>query len=129
MCNQKPTKDMRDILNASFSGVFISNVYTCTLFNRIGTVPIKEVSSFQRALCTGFNGVGTYLKMCPIRHGLYYYRSTDQVVSSIVKSMCAYTWKTKGTSIIIWNTYTLSITYICSCSGYHAAANIGACLT
>ena len=27
-------------------------------------VPIREVSSFQRVLCTGFNGVGG-LKMCP----------------------------------------------------------------
>ena len=34
----------------------------CTVFNGVGTrrcVPIREVSSFQRVLCTVFNGVGT----------------------------------------------------------------------
>ena len=34
----------------------------CTGFNGVGTgrcVPIREVSSFQRVVCTGFNGVGT----------------------------------------------------------------------
>ena len=33
----------------------------CTGFNGVGTlrcVPIREVSSFQRVVCTGFNGVG-----------------------------------------------------------------------
>ena len=25
----------------------------------LGCVPIREVTSFQRVLCTGFNGVGT----------------------------------------------------------------------
>ena len=32
------------------------------MYNGVGTrrcVPIREVSSFQRVLCTGFNGVGT----------------------------------------------------------------------
>ena len=33
----------------------------CTGFNGVGTedVPIREVSSFLRVLCTGFSGVGT----------------------------------------------------------------------
>ena len=34
----------------------------CTGFNGVGTrrcVPIREVSSFQRVACTGFNDVGT----------------------------------------------------------------------
>ena len=34
----------------------------CTDFNGVGTrrcVPIREVSSFQRVVCTGFNGVGS----------------------------------------------------------------------
>ena len=34
----------------------------CTGFNGVATrrcVPIREVSSFQRVVCTGFSGVGT----------------------------------------------------------------------
>ena len=35
--------------------------YICT---KVYMYRIREVSSFQRVLCTGFNGVGD-LKMCP----------------------------------------------------------------
>ena len=39
------------------SGVFM--YYVCKGFSGVGTyrcVPIRKVSSFQRVLCTGFNG-------------------------------------------------------------------------
>ena len=34
-------------------------VQTSMVLRPEGCVPIREVSSFQRVLCTGFNGVGT----------------------------------------------------------------------
>ena len=38
-------------------------------------VPIREVSSFQRVICTGFNGVGpedmSLLERCPHFRGCY----------------------------------------------------------
>ena len=43
--------------------------------------PIREVSSFQRVLCTGFNGVGTrrcvLLERCPHFRGCYVQASME----------------------------------------------------
>ena len=39
--------------------------YVQASMHGVGTVPIREVSSFQRVLCTGFNAWSWDLKMCP----------------------------------------------------------------
>ena len=45
------------------------------------TVPIREVSSFQRVVCTGFNRVGTedvsLLERCPHFRGWYVQTSME----------------------------------------------------
>ena len=48
-------------------------------------VPIREVSSFQRVLCTGFNGVEdvSLLERCPHFRGCY-------VQASMELKMCPY---------------------------------------
>ena len=48
-------------------------------------VPIREVSLFQRVLCTGFNGVGTrrdvsLLERCPHFRGYYVQASKELVL-------------------------------------------------
>ena len=40
-------------------------------------VPIREVSSFQRVLCTGFNGGVSLLERCPHFRGCYVQASME----------------------------------------------------